>query len=509
MKFIMIIIIAGILGFVASVIIFTYSKSESPFYEINIAKKKTETEKILNGRVKNLSKKAKDLNLIISKIDSQVLSLASKKKLGDNELIANKKEEKKINTNKLKVIENNLNKSIKERNELVLLNADIDTTYYTKYFSVDRSSFFETLNLENFNTDTTAFKKYIKFHIIDPTLIPSELEPDSIIKGLAILEKVTYKNKVSFVNKYPAFGFWLVLSIGQACIWFIVGAIIILLFLRRFYSLPNITKLDTKDIKESEHKVLEESKRKELNEQIETNKAIVKEERWKIFDLVVLVVLVVGLFLFFTYSFMIDAYVIEDHLFMENFSFRMFLYALIGYCVAGLCFFIYLYTAFKVHQLEELNKDSDNLSTETKSFIETDLNHITSTFDYSFAFSALILSIFVIWLGIMFNAINSLDLMNYYYQISGKHFLNNDYVYLVGLLHSLLLLIFYIPVQIKFNSLKIIKQQKKENEASNEDTSTFKKVFNGLFQNISPVLITASPLISSFIQNLITSFINE
>jgi len=140
------------------------------------------------------------------------------------------------------------------------------------------------------------------------------------------------------------------------------------------------------------------------------------------------------------------------------------------------------------------------------SAIKNDLESITSTFDYSFAFSALILSTFVIWLGIMFDAINSLDLMNYYFQISGKYFLNNDYVYLVGILHSLLLLIFYIPVQIKFNSLNIVKQQK--DDANIENTSTFKSIFNGLFKNISPVLITASPLISSFIQNLLTAFIS-
>ena len=139
----------------------------------------------------------------------------------------------------------------------------------------------------------------------------------------------------------------MVLSIGQTCIWFIIGAIIILLVLKKFESLTNISELKTQFFPSQD-----DGKTVKL---VENNIKIKRAEKLNIAGLICLVVLVIGLFLFFTYTILIDAYVIEDHIFMDQFRFRMKIYALFGYFVASLCFFIYLYNAYKGHQLDSLN----------------------------------------------------------------------------------------------------------------------------------------------------------
>jgi len=224
---------------------------------------------------------------------------------------------------------------------------------------------------------------------------------------------------------------------------------------------------------------------------------------------IVLVAIVILIFIWLTYSKLIDAYVIEDHIFLQYFSVKMLVFALFGYFIASICFFIYLFLADKAHQLDKDKKEEEKvgiLDDQKQNAYLSNATVLKSTFDYSFIFSALILSVFIVWLGVMFKAINSMELMEYYLQISGNYYLNNDYVYLVGILHSLLLLIFYIPVQLKFNSLNIIIEQQQK---ASENLQGLKKVFSGFFSNFSSVLLTASPLLTSFVQDLATSFLGS
>lgn len=211
---------------------------------------------------------------------------------------------------------------------------------------------------------------------------------------------------------------------------------------------------------------------------------------------IILVAFVMTVFLYLTYMLLIDVDVIENHIFLQGFSIKMKAFAVIGYLIASVCFFVYLLLADQAHQLE-ISLPPGYL---------TKLESLKSTFEYSFAFSALILSVFIIWLGSMFNAINSMDLMNYYQQISGKTYMNNNYVYIVGLLHSLLLLIFYIPVHLKFNSLDIVKHLNTEGVGGN---SGIKNNFVNFFGKLSPLFITASPLITSFVQDILTKIIGS
>jgi len=444
MKFIVAVIIAGISGFIISVFLFVIPLSKQPFLELEIAEKKAKVDSLLTKRILFVKSKVDSLNKEMDKIDPKVSGTISSnpklKRLDDTQRGA----------------EDLLTKTIKERNELRASNIDKDSMYFTKYISVDRNSFYKYLNNEKFDIES------LKLNIIDPELISYETNYKNVIKQTVGLKSVSSESKIAFINKYPAFGFWLVSSIAQMCMWFMVGTIILLM---------NYDTLDTLKFAPIKHVV-------------------------KTIGYIVLVTFVMIIFLFITYYLLIDASIIGNHIFLNNFTIRMYIIAMIGYTIASICFFIYLLLADQAHQLD-LTLPPGYL---------TKLEVLQSTFNYSFVFSALILSVFIIWLGAMFNSINSMELMSYYRQISGQNFLNNSYIYLVGLLHSLLLLIFYVPVQLKFNSLDIVLQQKK---LAAVGVPSSKKFFAGIFTNFSSVLITASPLVTSFIQNLITTFLKD
>ncbi|WP_205502449.1 hypothetical protein [Rufibacter psychrotolerans] len=443
MKFIVVVILSGVIGFVVSVFVLVNPISESPFFENTIIQKKDKVDSLLSNRIVFVNK-------MVDSLDKEMVKSISSTGNAPNNPRFKRLDEA------LKKAEDLLQKTIVERNELRASNIDKDSVYYTKYLSVDRHLFYKSLNSENFNINS------IEFNIVDPELISYDSNYNNIIKFTVGLENVPSESKVAFINKYPAFGFWLIASIAQMCLWFMVGTIIVLM------NYETLKKL----------------------------KAGSKKYILKTAGYVILVTFVMTAFLFITYYLLIDAYVIEDHIFLKNFTLKMYILAIFGYTVASICFFIYLLLADQAHQLNDLLPPG----------YLTKLEILQSTFNYSFAFSALILSVFIIWLGAMFNAINSIELMNYYRQISGQDYLNSNYVYLVGLLHSLLLLIFYIPVQLKFNTLDIVRYQK---GLSVVGLPSSKKFFTGIIDNISSILITASPLLTSFLQNMLTTFISE
>ena len=218
---------------------------------------------------------------------------------------------------------------------------------------------------------------------------------------------------------------------------------------------------------------------------------------------------VIGTFVLIFYRVLVDVpSVIKDTYFMHCFNSRMTWYSPFGYVLAGLCFGGYLYLAKK---LSELN---DEFKTQSKKVIssaapqtiplstqlQTQYNELKSSFDFLFLISAAILSLFIIWEGILFIAINSMDIMKYYGAISGKQFLNNDFIYMIGLVHSLLLMIFYIPVQLRFRSMEIVQAQQ---AALGGQPTGIKSLFSSLFSNLGGVLITTSPLITGIIQSLL------
>jgi hypothetical protein len=98
-----------------------------------------------------------------------------------------------------------------------------------------------------------------------------------------------------------------------------------------------------------------------------------------------------------------------------------------------------------------------------------------------------------------------MDLMKYYKLISGQMFLPNDFVYLFGALHSLLLLIFFIPVKLNMFSLNSLIPNSEKPEQQEQQAGTWQNLWKSLGRSMSDVLVVSSPFLASLIHQLFAS----
>ena len=115
------------------------------------------------------------------------------------------------------------------------------------------------------------------------------------------------------------------------------------------------------------------------------------------------------------------------------------------------------------------------------------------SFNLSFFCTAINLSLAVIWMGILYKAINTLEATQFYSTLTGTPYVSHDPVYLTGLLHSVLLLIFYLPVKLQFD----FEQNAEQTVAQGS------KVVNSVWKLIASIIVTASPLLSAILQKFV------
>ncbi|MBX3252523.1 MAG: hypothetical protein KF862_00170 [Chitinophagaceae bacterium] len=209
---------------------------------------------------------------------------------------------------------------------------------------------------------------------------------------------------------------------------------------------------------------------------------------------------VITVFAIVLYCLVIQKAVIKDGYFLDDFNARITVYSFFGYVLSALCFGSYLYQA---NALELLNKDPEGEDvTKNKKLLDAYLR-IRSSFNFSFYSTAVILSVFVLWTAVLSRSINGLEAFRFYSLLSGKTFPDPNFVYLFGAIHSLLLLIFYVPVRIQFNGLKLTQQQKEDEKAGLSDV---KKGIKATGEMLGTILITASPLITSILEKMLSGF---
>jgi hypothetical protein len=199
-----------------------------------------------------------------------------------------------------------------------------------------------------------------------------------------------------------------------------------------------------------------------------------------------------------------DGYLINDSFFLDGFNTRMGLYGVPGYIVLSLCLGIYIFLGNKLEMLNNAAQAAQTAGTDiTKDTgLQAKFLSLKNAFDLAFSCSAIILSVFVLWMGTLFNAVNGVEALHFY--TIGKAFLNNDFVYLIGMLHTLILLIFYIPVRLQFNALPGIQELKSASEDPNPN-----RIIKSFWDATSTVLITASPLLTTVLQKLITGIVGN
>jgi len=125
---------------------------------------------------------------------------------------------------------------------------------------------------------------------------------------------------------------------------------------------------------------------------------------------------------------------------------------------------------------------------------------LNNTLNNSFMFSALILSIMIFWIGLIVNSLSDLELFKYYHALSGKNLIPKDFIFMMGLLHTCILLAFYIPVRLKFSTMKVTQPNALQGSVKSKP-----QIF---IEQIATLLATLSPLIASMIQNIMPIVFN-
>jgi hypothetical protein len=141
-------------------------------------------------------------------------------------------------------------------------------------------------------------------------------------------------------------------------------------------------------------------------------------------------------------------------------------------------------------------------SAKTISALADDYKKLRSHFTIFFYTSAFLLSMIVLATGSLFSAIGSLDLMRFLNLPPSYTFVRNDFVYLLGGLYSILLLIFYVPVKI---SLINLESQLPDTTIPGTDENTWLPVFSSGLRTTASVLAASSPFLISIIQYILQS----
>lgn len=347
-----------------------------------------------------------------------------------------------------------INNTRQELDQLEQYNHDTAISYYFKYFSIDRQKLDSAL--KHFQKDGT-----IRVLIKDscPFLNPvvNRMPADLRIK------KVTGERVMDFISRNPAAGYTLIICIGQMTLWFLLGALL-------FGQLEPVANKD-----------------------------------WRNFlPCFITPLLVIGLFVWLFYLYLTDDYLIKDNYVIEGFNNRALGYAIPGYLLALFCFSVFIYAANKLKEYNDIYVAATNPTNPAtdKTFLQR-----KALFDTSFLFSAIVLSVFILESGVLVHAINSMEAMRLYKFIANRSFVPSDSIYMIAVMHSILLFVFYLPLTLKYNSLEAVKAFKIANSAG--AGSQTQKVASAIWGNLQPILITASPLIAGALQQLIELFFKE
>jgi|GEM_PF-1212384 len=471
----------GILGFIiGSIIIFypdLFSKERSIFHEIEY--KPRELAAITIEHPRDSVKKIIDAKKDSIRVYDSLISLNAK----DDASIARKK--------------TLLNENSKDSPVVKLLNAhiayykdasDTDSTAFSKlnndfHFKIDN----DTINKwnENFEKKGYQWKDSVAYYFKDSSVPLS-------VKGKTIFTIKKYKSDISFVTKYPSAGVWLLLILVFCS--FSVIAISTCIYLKNkiitLFNDNSITGLSGLDY----YLVC-------------------------FFTLLSFLALLGILNLSFN-----DEEVIKDIYFVRTINSSLFWVRIIGYLAGSFCLAGFIHTAAMlgyfakplkqlaqiIKQQRAILRDTGNTGSAAvqaqvtlqdtldqqneKKIIYDQLLNIFQTY---FILSAVILSLMVLCTGGLYNAINSLDFMKLVADDWGYSPVRPDFIYLYGGLHTIILLLVYIPAKLRFTEINI------EGSAVVPAEGKWYDFLKNPFTHLKDVLIVASPLLASLVQSLL------
>jgi hypothetical protein len=361
-------------------------------------------------------------------------------------------------------------------------NSDSMPAYYAKYLTMDATELRQII--QQFSN-----KKEVTVYPVDSIY----LENGDGKPLMLTFQQESGDSLVEFISRNPILGFWIILSFGQMSMWLLLTVL-----------LCGWAKEVT--ISEKHGNLF-----------------------WK--SLIVPLIGVLPFTLVFYYK-LVDEFLFPDAVILNSFQTKMLIYAIVGYSAAVVCFAVYVSSAAQLDYINKLyippalGKENLNLDTVQGNDLVKDVNpeivqkndllknaspdtvqgddlvmayhKITTLFNGAFLITAIILSLFILWLAILFNGINQMEVMQFYTQLSHRPFLNGDFVYMVALFHTILLLLFYLPIKLKFNGMQI-------NQELNQGSENSKKGFKFLAESLGTILMTTSPLITSIVEKAISN----
>jgi hypothetical protein len=386
----------------------------------------------------------------------------------------------------IQLIETALAQSMKDLIDIRHHNTDTSLELFLKYFTINRDTLWRGLADEE-NQGCKFFSNGIRMIVNDTFSLSKNsfsfprYDSAALIKVDSLFNQKKEKAEIvniqigrgssgglmKFFYRHPNFGFWFILALTQMTMWWMLIPILV------------------GNVKATDH--------------------IVPKFRYNLgYGLLMslIPIAIIGLFVWIVYFHLIDTFIIGDCYFLDGFINRMYWYSTPGYIVTIICFGIYLFLANK---LQLLSSETREIALRDDSVLQDQYKSLKKAFDRTFLISAIILSAFVLWSGTLFNALNGLEAFRFYHLVSGRPFFDYNFVYLIGLIHTLILLVFYIPVRLQFNGLEITQEQKNIDEQGVSDT---KKKFKAIWESLGTILLTTSPLIATVLEKLISSFLD-
>lgn len=320
-------------------------------------------------------------------------------------------------------------------------------------------------------TDPEQLRRVIEELKTDTTLIMMPVDSLYLQKGNSNPITLCFESKpaqpmVDYFSRNTAMAYWLILTLAQMCFW-VTLALMLIGWANTI--IPNMFR----------------------------ERQFVKS--------LVSPLLAVLVFILLFYFVLIDKRVISNATILDGFNDKMLGYAIVGYAIAIVCFAIYISAARELRSINNefkllLATPDSELVKHKKGEVVADYKKVEGLFNGAFVGTAIILSLFILWLAILYNGINGMEAMQFYTRLSHRPYLNGDMVYLVGLFHTVLLLLFYVPVRLKFNSLQIMQDDSKTGSGD-----SVKKWIKYVGESLGTILITTSPLLTGLIEKGLSS----
>lgn len=298
----------------------------------------------------------------------------------------------------------------------------------------------------------------------------------SAIEDNVPLKVVSFPSDVDFFTKYPGFAIWVLFIVSYMATLMIVLAI-------GYFTRQN-----------QPHQLQEFSNEK------------LRRKRFR--KRLLLVGILMALFAFIIFKVFYDGSIAKDVYLLPWLRVRILLLGVVAYSVTALCFAGFIDVAASLDWLNARYRDCllrdgvDGLKAEKEKITDT-YRILQGNFNNYFYCTAVVLSFLIFCTGALYTAINSMDILKKLHHDLGYSPVRYDFVYVYGGIHTILILLFYIPVRLRFTSFRndFAELLPAETAAAGTDQGVMGKIAAPV-KKVTGLLVAASPILATLVQSL-------